>query len=127
MLDNVMRMDYARLRWDLSKDELKSEVLRNRVMEIDKLLQDKRDEILRIAASHGARDVRVFGSFARGEARPDRDIDILVKLDPGRSLLDIVAIKQDLEELIGCDVDVVTEAAISPYIREEVLREAVSL
>jgi predicted nucleotidyltransferase len=51
-------------------------------MEIDKVLQDKRDEILRIAASHGARDVRVFGSLARGEARPDSDIDILVKLDP---------------------------------------------
>ena len=96
-------------------------------MEIDKVLQRKRDEILRIAASHGARDVRVFGSFARGEAGPESDIDILVKLDPGRSLLDIIAIKQDLEDLIGCEVDVVTEAAISPYIREEVLREAISL
>jgi hypothetical protein len=96
-------------------------------MNLDKILQGKRDEILRIAASHGARDVRVFGSLARGEAGPDSDIDNLVKLDPGRSLLDIVAIKQDLEELLGCDVDVVTEAAISPYIREEVLREAVSL
>jgi predicted nucleotidyltransferase len=96
-------------------------------MEMDKLLRDKRDEILQIAASHGARDVRVFGSMARGEAGPDSDIDILVKLDPGRSLLDIVAIKQDLEDLIGCEVDVVTEASISPYIRAEVLREAVSL
>jgi uncharacterized protein len=96
-------------------------------MEMDKLLQDKRDEILRIAARHGARDVRVFGSLARGEAGPDSDIDILVRLDPGRSLLDIVAIKQDIEDLIGCEVDVVTEAAISPYIRAEVLREAVSL
>ncbi len=95
-------------------------------MEIDKLLQDKRDEILRIAASHGARDVRVFGSLTRGEAGPDSDIDTLVKLDPGRSLLDIVAIKQDLGDLLGCEVDVVTEAAISPYIREEVLREAAS-
>jgi uncharacterized protein len=96
-------------------------------MEIDEILQGKRDEILRIAASHGARDVRVFGSLARGEARLDSDIDILVKLDPGRSLLDIIAIKQDLEDLIGCEVDVITEAAISPYIRDEVLREAVSL
>jgi uncharacterized protein len=96
-------------------------------MEMDKLLRDKRDEILQIAASHGARDVRVFGSMARGEAGPDSDIDILVKLDPGRSLLDLVAIKQDLEDLIGCEVDVVTEASISPYIRAEVLREAVSL
>jgi uncharacterized protein len=96
-------------------------------MGLDRLLQGKRDEILRIAASHGARDVRVFGSSARGEAGPESDIDILAKLDPGRSLLDIVAIKQDLEGLIGCKVDVVTEAAISPYIREEVLREAVRL
>jgi uncharacterized protein len=96
-------------------------------MEIDKILQGKRDEILRLAASHGAREVRIFGSLARGEARPHSDIDILVKLDPGRSLLDIVAIKQDLEDLLGCEVDVVTEASISPYIREEVLREAVSL
>jgi len=52
--------------------------------------------------------VRVFGSLARGEAGPDSDIDILVKRDPGRSLLDIVAIKQDLEDLLGCEVDVVT-------------------
>jgi uncharacterized protein len=96
-------------------------------MEIDKPPQDKREEILRIAASHGSRDVRVFGSLARGEAGPDSDIDILVNLDPVRSLLDIIAIKQDLEDLIGCDVDVVPEAAISPYIREEVLSEAVSL
>jgi uncharacterized protein len=96
-------------------------------MGLDRLLQGKRDEILRIAASHGARDVRVFGSSARGEAGPESDIDILAKLDPGRSLLDIVAIKQDLEDLIGCKVDVVTEAAISPYTREEVLREAVRL
>jgi predicted nucleotidyltransferase len=51
----------------------------------------------------------------------------LVKLDPGRSLLDLIAIKQDLEDLLGCQVDVVTEAAISPYIGEHVLREAVSL
>jgi predicted nucleotidyltransferase len=96
-------------------------------MEIGKVLQRKRDEILRIAASHGARDVRVFGSLARGEAGPGSDIDILVKLDPGRSLLDIIAFKQDLEDFLGYEVDVVTEAAISPYIREEVLREAVSL
>jgi uncharacterized protein len=96
-------------------------------VEIDKVLKGKCDEILRIAASHRARDVRVFGSLARGEAGPESDIDILVKLDPGRSLLDIVAIKQDLEDLMGCEVDVVTEAAISPYIREEVLREAISL
>ena len=71
--------------------------------------------------------MRVFGSLARGEAGPDSDIDILVELDPSRSLLDIIAIKQDLEDLMGCKVDVVTEVAISPYIRDQVLKEAISL
>ncbi|MCI0455080.1 MAG: nucleotidyltransferase family protein [Candidatus Dadabacteria bacterium] len=96
-------------------------------MEIDRLLKNKRKEILRIAASHGAQDVRLFGSLARSEGRPESDIDILVKLDSGRSLLDIVALKQDLEDLLNSKVDVVTEEAISPYIREQVLKEAVSL
>jgi hypothetical protein len=64
---------------------------------------------------------------ARGEAGPDSDVDVLVNLNPGRSLLDIVAIKQDLEDLLGRKVDVVTEAAISPYIREQVLKEAIDL
>jgi predicted nucleotidyltransferase len=96
-------------------------------MAINKDLKDKRAEILRIAGNYGAHNVRVFGSLARGQAGPDSDVDLLVKLDPGRSLLDLIAIKQDLEDLLGCQVDVVTEAAISPYIREHVLREAVSL
>ena len=96
-------------------------------MGIGEILRDRREEVLQIATSHGARNVQVFGSLARGEARPDSDVDLLVKLDPGRSLLDLVAIKQDLEDLLGCQVDVVTEAALSPYIREEVLKEAVSL
>jgi len=87
----------------------------------------KRQSMLRMAAGDGAGDIRVFDSTARGEAGPDRDVDILVKLDPRRSLLDIVAIKQDIENLLGCKVDVLTEAAISPYIREQVLPEAVSL
>ena len=96
-------------------------------MGIDHILQDRRETILRVAASHGARDVRVFGSRVRGTAGPDSDVDILVKLEAGRSLLDLIAIKQDLEDLLGCKVDVVTEAAISPYIREQVLNEAVAL
>jgi predicted nucleotidyltransferase len=96
-------------------------------METDAILQDRRMDILQIAASHGARTVRIFGSMARGEAGPDSDVDILVNLNPGRSLLDIVAIKQDLEDLLGRKVDVVTEAAISPYIREQVLKEAIDL
>ena len=96
-------------------------------MEIDHILKDRRETILQVAASHGARDVRVFGSRVRGTARPDSDVDILVRLDAGRSLLDLIAIKQDLEDLLGYKVDVVTEAAISPYIREQVLNKAVAL
>ena len=90
-------------------------------------LQGQRAEILRIAHSHGATRVRVFGSVARGEAGPESDIDVLIDLERGRSLLDIVAIKQDLEDLLGRKVDVVTEAAVSRYIRDEVLSEAVPL
>ncbi len=96
-------------------------------MKTDAILQDRRMDILQIAARHGARTVRIFGSVARGEAGPGSDVDILVNLNPGRSLLDIVAIKQDLEDLLGRKVDVVTEAAISPYIREQVLKEAITL
>lgn len=95
--------------------------------QIYNISQEQRQKILQIAASHGARDVRIFGSMARGEARPDSDLDLLVKLDPGQSLLDIIALKQDLEDLIGRKVDVLTEAAISPYIREQVLENAISL
>lgn len=94
---------------------------------MDRILQAKREEILRIAAAYGGRNVRVFGSRARGEAVPESDFDFLLDLDPDRSLLDIVAIKQDLEDVLGRKVDVLTEAAISPYIRARVLEEAIRL
>jgi predicted nucleotidyltransferase len=96
-------------------------------MMINETLKEKRDEILNIASRYGARNVRVFGSIARGEGRRDSDLDVLVELEPGRSLLDIIAIKQDLEDLLNTKVDVVTEAAVSPYIRDQVLRQAISL
>ena len=96
-------------------------------MGISRLLNDNRKEILNIAAKHGAKRIRVFGSMARGDARPESDVDILVDMEKGRSLLDIIAIKQDIEDLLNRKVDVVTEAAISPYIREEVLKEAANL
>lgn len=91
------------------------------------LIRANRDEILRIAKLYGARDLRLFGSVSRHEDKPDSDIDILVRLESGKSLLDLVALKQDLEELLGCRVDVVTEDAVSPYIREQILKEASSL
>ncbi|MFQ5882291.1 MAG: nucleotidyltransferase family protein [Candidatus Methylomirabilales bacterium] len=96
-------------------------------MGIDDFLKSKRDEILRIAAKHGARNVRIFGSAARGEAGPVSDVDFLVEMKEGRSLLDHVALWQDLEELLGCKVDVVTEKALHWYIRDRVLAQAVPL
>ncbi|MBZ5515454.1 MAG: nucleotidyltransferase family protein [Acidobacteriia bacterium] len=96
-------------------------------MAIDSNLQARREQILAVAARHGAREVRVFGSRAHGEGQPDSDVDLLIKLEEGRTLLDIVAIKLDLEDLLGCKVDVVTERAISRFIRNEMLAEAVAL
>lgn len=95
-------------------------------MSIDELLQRKREEILRIAAQHGAHNVRIFGSVARGEARLDSDIDFLVEL-PGRSLLDRVALIQDLEDLLGKKVDVATAKRIRECLRDRILNEALPL
>ncbi len=91
------------------------------------MVQNKRDDILRIATQYGASNVRIFGSAARGEAGPKSDVDVLIRLEPGRSLLDIVAIKQELEALLDCQVDVLTESSISPYLREQILTEAIPL
>ena len=96
-------------------------------MELGGITEQMRGEVLRIASCHGAVAVRVFGSVAQGRATEDSDLDLLVKMKPGSSLLDIVAIKQDLEDLLGIRVDVVTEKALSPYIRDEVLSQAVAL
>jgi len=91
------------------------------------ILQKYRSDILTLAMRHGARNVRVFGSLARGEGSEGSDLDLLVTLGEGRSLLDLVGLKQDLEDLIHRPVDVVTEQALSPYLRERVLSEAVPL
>lgn len=91
------------------------------------VLQRYRAEILSLAVRHGARNVRVFGSLARGEGREGSDLDLLVTLGEGRSLLDVVGLKQDLEDLIHRPVDVVTEQSLSPYLRERVLSEAIPL
>ena len=81
----------------------------------------------RIAAAHGARNVRVFGSVVRGESTDSSDLDLLVDMAVGRSLLDLVALGDDLEEALGVAVDVVTEKSLSPYLRDRILAEAVSL
>lgn len=90
-------------------------------------MEIERDIILRIAKKYGARNVRIFGSRAKGNAKQESDLDLLIDLDPDRSLFDLIAIKQDLEDLLGCGVDVVTEAGLSSYIRDQVLQEAVEL
>jgi predicted nucleotidyltransferase len=91
------------------------------------LLQKKRDEILKIAASYGAYNLRIFGSVARGDNTPESDIDFLVDLQPGRSLLDLGGLLFDLTYLLNTDVDVITEKGLRPRIKEKVLKEAIAL
>lgn len=91
------------------------------------LTQQQREELLRLAAKHGAYNVRLFGSVARDEADLASDVDILVDLEPGRSLLDLGGFLMEAQELLRCRVDVVTESGLRPRIRERVLAEAVPL
>ncbi|MFA5294514.1 MAG: nucleotidyltransferase family protein [Methanoregulaceae archaeon] len=88
------------------------------------LLQEKREDILRIASRYGAGNIRVFGSVQRDEDTEGSDVDLLVDFERGRSLLDQVGLIQDLEDLLGCRVDVVTEAGLHWYIRDRIRREA---
>jgi predicted nucleotidyltransferase len=94
---------------------------------LKELLGAKREAILAAAARHGASNVRIFGSVARGEAKPGSDVDVLVELEPGRSLWDLGGLLMDLQDLLGCRVDVATEKSLQWYIRDSVLREAVPL
>ncbi len=87
-------------------------------------MQARREQILAIAHKNGAHDVRIFGSVARGDARPDSDIDFLVNLEAGHSLLDLARLLRELQTLLGHNVDVVTEAGLRPRIRPQVLKEA---
>jgi uncharacterized protein len=88
------------------------------------LIERNADEIRQLARKHGVVKLRVFGSYATGEANETSDLDLLVRFGPGRDLLDLVGLKQDLEKLLGRQVDVVEEEALSPYIRDKVLQEA---
>jgi predicted nucleotidyltransferase len=91
------------------------------------LIGQKREQILLLAARYGASHIRVFGSFARGTADADSDIDFLVDLAPGRSLFDLGGFLYELQQLLGRSVDVVTTAGLRPRIRDRVLSEAVEL
>jgi predicted nucleotidyltransferase len=93
-------------------------------MTLEELLKDKREAILSIAAKRGAHNVRVFGSAARGEAREDSDIDLIVEFEQGRSLLDHAALVLDLEEILERKVDIVTENGLYWLLRRRILKEA---
>ena len=90
-------------------------------------LKANREEILRIAGKHGARNVRVFGSVARRDAGPKSDVDFLVEMESGRSLLDFARLLNALQDLLDCKVDLVEEGGLHWYIRDQVLSEAVLL
>ena len=96
------------------------------VIALDDLRRQRRP-ILAAAARRGAHDLRVFGSVAAGAATSASDVDLLARFDPDRSLLDLGGLKADLEELLGCPVDVVSEAGLHGEFRDAVLRQAVAL
>ena len=94
---------------------------------LDALRAERREEIIRLAELRGARDLRVFGSVARGESNENSDLDLLVAWEAGRSLLDHVGLVQDLEDLLGIKVHVGTEKSLHWYVRDRILREATPL
>ena len=94
-------------------------------MKAQEVIHENRRSILRAAAKYGARNIRVFGSAARGQADEESDIDFLVEMEPGRSLFDLGGLQYELEGLLGCRVDVVTERGLKARIRARVLREAI--
>ncbi len=94
---------------------------------MDRSIQEKRGEIPRILGAHGARNPRIIGSVARGQGQPTSDIDVLVDTEPGRALLDLVGLEQELAEGLGRRFDVLTNEGISPYLRDRILAEAIPL
>lgn len=94
---------------------------------LDTLRAERREEILLLAARHGAHSLRVFGSVARGDANESSDLDLLVAWEPGRSLLDHAGLVEDLQQLLGIKVHVGTEKSLHWYVRDRILREAMAL
>ena len=90
-------------------------------------LRERRDEIIEVARSRGASHVRVFGSVARGDATEASDVDFLVDLEPGRSLMDLGGLLMDLQDVLQRNVDVVTERGLRPRVAQRVLADAVEL
>ena len=98
-----------------------------KALSLDNLLREKREQILEIAAHHGATNVRVFGSAAKGTAGPESDLDLLIDVLPEHSAWFPAGLILDLEELLEREVDVVTEEALHWYVRDQVVAEAVPL
>lgn len=98
-----------------------------KAMTLEELLKNKRQEILKIAEKHGAYNVRVFGSVARGEAGAGSDVDFLVDMQQGRNLLDMGGLLMDLQDYLGVEVDLVTEKGLRQRIRQHILDEAVAV
>lgn len=94
---------------------------------LDTLRLEKRTEILRLAQAHGALNIRVFGSVATGDNRPDSDIDFLIDLEPGRNIFDVARLMGDLRDLLGTQVDVLESRSIHPYLHDRILNQAVVL
>lgn len=92
-----------------------------------RMIRKRRAEILALAAKRGAKNIRVFGSVARGDANERSDIDFLVEFEPGRTLVDHAGLVDDLERLLGARVDVVSQGALHPLMRQTVLAEAVAV
>jgi hypothetical protein len=96
-------------------------------MTLEELRRSSRHQILKLAASYGARNVRVFGSTARGDNSPASDVDLLVDLDSDRTLMDLGGLLIELQEMLHVPVDVATERMLRPKVRDQALREAVQL
>lgn len=90
-------------------------------------LQSAREQVLAVAYRHGARNLRIYGSVARGQDRPGSDLDLLVDLERGRSLLEVIALRQELEALLHCQVDLAEAHQLHPLIRDQVLAQATAL
>lgn len=114
------------VRWGLNGYPVGRE-LGARIVTTTDMLRARRDRIIQLAEQHGAHNVRVFGSVARGDAGPTSDIDLLVEMDRGRSLLDLIELSQELEAFLDRKVDILTDEGLSPYLEQRIHAEAVSL
>lgn len=121
-IEYTMRIETCRLYWQRALRE----VYFSHMVDLQHL-REQRDQILRLAASYGASNVRVFGSLARGEARSESDVDLLVDLAPGQSLLAWSALWQELESMVGARIDLAISSDLRPSVRAALLAEAIPL